>query len=136
MRTIAVISLTMAIGCGQDPYIAQLQGNWVGTAVNADNITVEATAQFRYDEEADPDRPFSGTLDLGGWIYVVDGATSDNKGAIVDMLLNTEARACTIEATVDEDSMEASYTVDLCYAQVEQQDPALCNETGTLTLTK
>ncbi|MEO0600829.1 MAG: hypothetical protein AAF211_05295 [Myxococcota bacterium] len=136
MRTIALISLTMAIGCGQDPYIANLSGNWVGTAVNAENITVEAEAQFRYDEEADPDRPFQGSLVIGGWIYEVSAATSDNKGASVELILNTEARACSIEATVDEDTMDASYSIDLCYAQNEVQDPALCAETGTLTLTK
>ncbi len=134
MRTIAVISLTMAIGCGGDPYISNLQGNWIGTAVNAENITVEASAQFQYDEEAE--RPFQGQLTIGGWIYEVSSAASDNDGATVDLVLNTQARACTLEATVDENTMDASYTLDLCYADPEQNDPALCTETGTLTLSK
>lgn len=136
MRTIALVSLTMAIGCGRDPYIADLAGNWTGSAVNADGITVVAEAQFRYDKEANKDRPFSGSLDIGGWIYEVRSASSDNKTANLSLLLNTEARACTLDATVEENKMEATYAIDLCYAQAKGQDPALCSETGTLSLTK
>lgn len=136
MRTIAVISLVLATACGPDPYIADLAGNWVGTAVNADGITVVANAQFKYDKETDPDRPFSGQLDLGEWIYYVNSATSDKESAQVKLVLNTEARAVTIDATVEDTTMQANYVVDLCYAQAKGQDPALCTENGTLTLTK
>ncbi|MEN0061884.1 MAG: hypothetical protein AAGA48_07005 [Myxococcota bacterium] len=132
MRAFAVFSLILAIGCGQDPYIATLQGNWTGTATDANNIQVPAEAQFRYDGEAD--RPFSGTLDIGGWIYLVNAAASDNASASVNLILNTEARACDLQATVEENSMDATYSIDLCYAQGEGQKN--CIETGSLTLTK
>jgi len=140
MRISLLVPLLLAAACSQDPYIAQLSGNWSGDATNANDVTVKASAQFRYDEEADEARPFSGSLDIGGWIYVVDQASSDNQGATVDLVLNTEARACTIDATVEEDgatsTMQATYTIDLCYAQAKGQDPKNCTETGTLTLTK
>lgn len=133
MRTFAVFSMMMAFGC-QDPYIADLAGNWVGTATGP-NGQFPSAAQFRYD--AEEDRPFSGTLDIGGWIYDVSAANSDNNSATVDLILNTQARACTIVAEVEnENEMTGSYEINLCYAQATIPDPVACTETGTINLIK
>jgi len=134
MRICVLAALTLAVGCGRDPYVARLAGDWIGTA-DGDAGTRDATAHFDYDELAE--RPLSGTLELGdGWVYVVAEARSDNRAATVQLVLETGARACTIDATVDGDTIEATYAIDLCHAAAEGHDLTNCAEAGILTLTK
>ena len=83
-RTAALVALmAFAVGCKKYPYVSLLDGTWTGNANDASGTALPMTNDFTYD---DKDEKFYGTVDIGGYVFTVDGVTSDKKAAEILMV--------------------------------------------------
>ncbi|MBX2800401.1 MAG: hypothetical protein KTR31_22165 [Myxococcales bacterium] len=130
----AMLALPL-VGCS-NYLVQQLDGVWAGTATDQTNTPVVMTADFTWDDE---EQLLGGQVDIGGWIYLVYAANSDNEYANVEMWLNTAARKVDLNKVgVDKEAMGGEYVVNTCWSEGGQtlDDPALCLQTGSFDLEK
>ena len=81
-RTAALSALTLlAVGCSKYPYVQLLDGVWTGNANDASGNTFPMINDFTYDDKDGEDGSIYGTVDIGGYVFNVDGASSDKKAA-------------------------------------------------------
>lgn len=121
--------LAVGSACTKYPYVALLEGEWVGTATDDAGIAYPMIANFTYDPEIE--RRFGGTVDINGWLYNVESVSSDKEQAQIDFANPLGVRDLLTEGVKveEETSMAGKYTENTCYGQA-----APCNVTGKFTL--
>jgi hypothetical protein len=87
-RTTAALTALMAltVGCSKYPYVSLLDGVWTGNANDASGNVFPMTNDLTYDEKDGEDGSIYGTVDIGGYVFNVDGASSDKKSAELNMV--------------------------------------------------
>lgn len=114
----AMALFALAAGCKKYPYVALLDGVWTGNANDASGNTFPMTTDFEYDEEEGEDGKFTGTVDVGGYVFEVDGVSSDKEAA--DMTLVNDifpAGGSLKKVTVEDTKMTGDYAMpDLTYS--------------------
>lgn len=124
-----VAVLALGAACTKYPYVALLEGEWVGTATDDAGVAYPMIANFTYDP--DIEYAFGGTVDINGWLYNVESVTSDKESAKIDFLNPLGVRDLLAEGVKveEETKMNGKYTENTCYGQA-----APCNVGGKFTL--
>ncbi|HHO51077.1 MAG TPA: hypothetical protein ENK18_09460 [Deltaproteobacteria bacterium] len=139
-RLLLTLLCVMATGCSKSTYISLVDGSWTGNATGADGVPQLLTTNFTFNEDQGEQGFLVGDADLGGWIYYVDQAQSDNKYAQVGMILNTAARYLNlIDVVVEEDTMTGSYEVNICWSEAgptANTAGVVCTQPGTFSLNR
>ncbi|MEZ4236468.1 MAG: hypothetical protein R3F59_09975 [Myxococcota bacterium] len=104
-----VALLLLGSACSKYYYVELLDGKWVGVATDGQGGEHPMYAEFKFDEEAD--QQFTGTVDLDGWIYLVEGATSDKKAADIELYNELGVRDAKLtKVKVEDEDMKGDYT--------------------------
>jgi len=126
-RTTAALAMLMvlAAGCKKYPYVALLDGVWTGNANDASGNVFPMTNDFTYDDKDEPLGSIYGTVDVGGYVFNIDSASSDKKAAELSLVNPLFPTGGTLTNVVVEDdtTMTGDYAMpDIAYS-------------GTFTLT-
>lgn len=95
--------------------LADLAGDWGGTAVDDNGPAYAMVANFVHDPAASPE--LAGSLDLDGWVYEITSATVEGGVAAIELTNTLGARALSLSGVaVDEGAAAGNFVVDLCVA--------------------
>jgi hypothetical protein len=110
------VLVLLGSACTKYPYVALLDGDWAGSANDAAGLAHTMIASFDYDEDED-DYPFTGTVDVDGYLFNVYIAESDKEGAWME--LNNPLGVAYLklaDVVVEEETeMKGKWEMNTCY---------------------
>lgn len=125
-------------GCKSTYYVEYLAGDWTGTA-SAQGAQIPMSASFEWDEEKAKDEKsaFGGEIDVDGYLYSVNGVTSDKESADIHLTPQDPNRGegdlKGVALNEDEDAITGSLELNVCPPGTNQ-DPAICVLSGDFEL--